>query len=149
MKHVKKSVLLWYSPREMYDLVVAVKAYPSFLPWCHQAEVLSEEPDAVTARLHLQFAGLRHAFTTRNVQVPEKSVTMELVDGPFSVLDGLWQFKPLGAEGQAPACRVEFDLRYAFSSTAFEAVLSPVFDRVANTFIDSFVQRAEQVYGER
>ena len=63
--------------------------------------------------------------------------------------DGMASGKPLGAEGQAPACRVEFDLRYAFSSTAFEAVLSPVFDRVANTFIDSFVQRAEQVYGER
>ena len=32
---------------------------------------------------------------------------------------------------------------------AFEAVLSPVFDRVANTLVDSFVKRAEQVYGPR
>ena len=30
-----------------------------------------------------------------------------------------------------------------------EAVVSPVFDRVANTLVDSFVQRAEQVYGAR
>jgi ribosome-associated toxin RatA of RatAB toxin-antitoxin module len=34
MKHVKKSVLLWYSPREMYDLVIAIEDYPVFLPWC-------------------------------------------------------------------------------------------------------------------
>ncbi len=149
MKHVKKSVLLWYSPREMFDLVVAVEAYPAFLPWCQRAEVLAREPHAVTARLHLHFAGLRQSFTTRNVQVPDESVSMSLVDGPFSLLDGLWQFKPIGGEGQPPACRVEFELRYAFSSIAFEAVLSPVFDRVANTFIDSFVQRAEQVYGAR
>jgi ribosome-associated toxin RatA of RatAB toxin-antitoxin module len=40
-------------------------------------------------------------------------------------------------------------MRYAFSGRALEAVISPVFDRVANTFVDSFVKRAEQVYGER
>ena len=47
------------------------------------------------------------------------------------------------------ACRIEFDLRYAFSNVALEAVVSPVFDRIANTFVDSFVQRAEQVHGPR
>ena len=53
MKHVKKSVLLWYSPREMFDLVVDVASYPKFLPWCQKAEVLGDEAGAVTARLHL------------------------------------------------------------------------------------------------
>jgi ribosome-associated toxin RatA of RatAB toxin-antitoxin module len=149
MKHVKKSVLLWYSATEMYDLVTAVESYPAFLPWCERAEVLDDDGSGMTARLHLHFAGLRHAFTTRNQHQASRSVVMTLVDGPFSVLDGTWLFKPLGAEGQAPACRIEFDLRYAFSSKAFETVLSPVFDRVANTFVDSFVQRAEQVYGVR
>jgi len=28
-------------------------------------------------------------------------------------------------------------------------VISPVFDHIANTFVDSFVKRAAQVYGER
>jgi ribosome-associated toxin RatA of RatAB toxin-antitoxin module len=27
--------------------------------------------------------------------------------------------------------------------------VSPVFDRIANTFVDSFVKRAEQVHGAR
>ena len=102
----------------------------------------------MTARLHLHYAGLRHTFTTRNTHAPAQSVVMALVDGPFSTLDGTWLFSPIGAAGSA-ACRVEFDLRYAFSSRALETVLSPVFDRVANTFVDSFVRRAEQVYGPR
>jgi ribosome-associated toxin RatA of RatAB toxin-antitoxin module len=41
------------------------------------------------------------------------------------------------------------DLRYAFAGRALDAVLSPVFDRVANTLIDAFVARAEVVYGPR
>jgi ribosome-associated toxin RatA of RatAB toxin-antitoxin module len=155
MKHVKKSVLLWYSPREIYDLVVAVPAYPQFLPWCQRAEVLAQGADEVTARLHLSYAGVRHAFTTRNTHVLGESVTMGLVDGPFSHLEGVWRFLPIGTPAAATpgagaqACRVEFELAYAFSSRPLELVVSPVFDRIANTFVDAFVSRAEQVHGKR
>jgi ribosome-associated toxin RatA of RatAB toxin-antitoxin module len=163
MKHVKKSVLLFYSAQEMYDLVVRVEDYPKFLPWCETSTILerhSADPaggscEGMTARLTLRYAGVHQSFTTRNEQVPAESVRLRLVDGPFSLLDGTWIFRPLHPAGQEPvadvpvACRIEFDLAYAFSNRAFESVLSPVFDRVANTFVDSFVRRAEQVYGER
>ncbi len=151
MKHVKKSVLLWYSPHEMYSLVTGVPEYPRFLPWCERAEVLEQHDAGMTARLHLHYAGVRHAFTTRNTHVTDSSVEVDLVDGPFSLLEGIWRFVPLAMPGddEAQACRIEFDLRYAFSSKALEAVVSPVFDRVANTFVDCFVRRAEEVYGAR
>jgi ribosome-associated toxin RatA of RatAB toxin-antitoxin module len=150
MKHVKKSVLLWYSPGEMYSLVTDVASYPAFLPWCERAEVLEQFEGGMCARLHMVFAGLRHAFSTRNEHQVDRQVLVRLVDGPFSVLEGSWQFVPIGPEGGATkACRIEFDLRYAFSSRPLELVLSPVFDRVANTLVDSFVARAEQVYGPR
>lgn len=150
MKHVRKSVLLWYSPREMYELVTAVEVYPEFLPWCQSAEVLQRHDDGVTARLGLVYMGVRQAFTTRNHEVTDRSVRLELVDGPFSKLEGHWNFKDLGAAGAGPvACKIEFDLRYTFASAALEAVVSPVFDTVANTFVDSFVRRAEAVHGTR
>jgi ribosome-associated toxin RatA of RatAB toxin-antitoxin module len=151
MKHFKKSVLLWYSPHEIYQLVTDIERYPEFLPWCERAEILARDEQGPTARLHLAFAGLRHAFTTRNTQVPDQSVHIGLVDGPFSLLDGMWRFiavtLPEGTAGSA--CRIEFELRYAFANFALEAVISPVFDRIANTFVDSFVKRAEQVHGVR
>ena len=150
MKHVRKSVLLWYSPREMYDLVTGIARYPEFLPWCDRADLLQTHEDGVTAKLGLAYMGVQHSFTTRNVQVAPASVKVQLVDGPFSVLDGTWLFKALGRPGsEQPACKIEFDLRYAFASPALEAVVSPVFDRVANTFVESFVRRAEDVYGPR
>jgi ribosome-associated toxin RatA of RatAB toxin-antitoxin module len=104
----------------------------------------------MTAKIYLAYAGVHHAFTTKNEHVPGESVVIKLVDGPFSLLDGTWLFLPLGRPGSdAAACKIEFDLRYAFDSRALETVLSPVFDRVANTFVDSFVKRAEEVYGRR
>ena len=159
MKHVHKSVLLWYSPREMYGLVTGVQDYSQFLPWCDRAEVIASHDDGVTARVHMAIAGVHQAVTTRNVNDPGRSVTMSLVDGPFSKLEGNWRFLPLQKPGQtgdpsadpvdAPACKVEFSLSYAFSSKALSMVVSPVFDRIANTFVESFVKRAEQVYGPR
>jgi len=150
MKHVRKTVLLWYSPHEMYELVTGIDAYPQFLPWCDKAEIVETHEDGVTARLGLHYMGLRHAFTTRNTQRPGESLDMQLVDGPFSRLEGTWLFLPLPRPGSEQlACKIEFDLRYAFASKALEAVVSPVFDRVANTFVDSFVRRAEVVYGAR
>jgi ribosome-associated toxin RatA of RatAB toxin-antitoxin module len=156
MKHVRKSVLLWYSPHEMAELVNAVERYPEFLPWCDSATVVERHEDGVTARLGLHYMGVRHAFTTRNTHHEEghaRAVAVRLVDGPFSRLEGTWLFKPLarpGAPDAGPgACKIEFDLSYAFASPALEAVVSPVFDRVANTFVDSFVRRAEAVYGAR
>jgi len=150
VKHVKKSVLLWYSPHEMYALVTAVQDYPSFLPWCERAEVIEQHEDGVTARLHLSYLGVRQSFTTRNVQAPDESVVLSLIDGPFSALAGTWCFVPVppASASQARACKVEFDLRYGFANGALDALISPVFDRIANTFVDSFVKRAEQVYGE-
>ena len=151
MKHVKKSVLLLYSPHEMYTLVTVIEDYPRFLPWCERAEVLERSDNSVTARLHLAYLGVRQSFTTRNVQVAGSSVELQLVDGPFSELAGTWRFVPLpAADGaQAKACKVEFDLRYSFANAALEAVVSPVFDRIANTFVESFFKRAEQVHGPR
>lgn len=154
MKQVRKSVLLWYAPHELYQLVVDIEKYPQFLPWCERAEVLSRDEEGQTARLHLAYAGVRQAFTTRNVQTADRSVRVGLVDGPFSLLDGLWQFVPLplpAGEGSTgiDACKIEFELRYQFANAVLELAISPVFDRIADTLVDSFVRRAEQVYGPR
>jgi ribosome-associated toxin RatA of RatAB toxin-antitoxin module len=142
MKHVKKTVLLWYSPHEMFGLVTDVRAYPTFV---------EQHADGITARLHLSYLGVRQAFTTRNTHTLDAGVELELIDGPFSALGGVWRFVPLpAAEGpNAKACKIEFELRYEFARGALEAVVSPVFDRIANTFVDSFVKRAEQVHGPR
>ena len=77
---------------------------------------------------------------------------MKLVDGPFSVLDGTWLFMPLGeaaASGRRRPAASSSSCATRFASRALEAVVSPVFDRIANTFVDSFVKRAEQVHGAR
>jgi ribosome-associated toxin RatA of RatAB toxin-antitoxin module len=71
---------------------------------------------------------------------------MKLVEGPFSKLDGEWQFKPVGEDQRA--CKVELELRYGFENAALAALVGPVFDKIAGSLVDAFVKRAEQIHGE-
>lgn len=146
MKTIHKSVLLWHSAHEMFALVTDIAHYPQFLPWCDQGEVLDQDGRGMTARVGMAISGLKQSFTTRNTHVDDREVHMELVDGPFSQLDGLWRFTPLG-DGSQRACKVEFTLRYGFANAALAAIVGPVFDRIAGNLVDAFVKRADQVYG--
>jgi ribosome-associated toxin RatA of RatAB toxin-antitoxin module len=146
MKTIHKSVLLWHSAHEMFALVTDIERYPQFLPWCDQGEVLEQVDGGMVARVGMAISGLRQSFTTRNIHEEDRKVCMELVDGPFSRLDGVWQFTPLG-DGTQRACKVEFELSYGFSSSALAALVGPVFDRIAGSLVDAFVKRADQVYG--
>ena len=146
MKTVNKSVLIWYSPAEMYALVTQVDKYPEFLPWCDHARVLSTDDDGVTAEVGIAFSGIRQTFTTRNTHVQDQKVGMKLVKGPFSQLEGEWRFLPVG-NGAERACRVELTLNYGFDNVALATLVGPVFDRIASSMVEAFVARAEQVYG--
>jgi ribosome-associated toxin RatA of RatAB toxin-antitoxin module len=151
MKSVNKSVLIWYSPQQMFDLVADVARYPQFLPWCDHARVLEPHADGVTAEVGIKISALRQSFVTRNTHLVEgeqRKLVMDLVKGPFSNLHGVWQFTPVAAaNADMAACRVELKLNYGFSSMTLAAVVGPVFDKIATSMVDAFVKRAEQVYG--
>ncbi len=147
MKTVHKSVLIWYSAAEMFALVTDVASYPQFLPWCDQASVLDETEGGMTAKVGISIAGLSQSFTTRNIHEKDRKVSLKLVDGPFSRLDGHWDFHPLG-KGSERACKVDFTLRYDFDNAALAAMVGPVFDKIAGSLVDAFVKRAADVYGD-
>jgi ribosome-associated toxin RatA of RatAB toxin-antitoxin module len=146
MKSIQKSVLLSHSAHEMFALVTDVQHYPAFLPWCDHSEVIERDASGMVARVGMSLSGLRQSFTTRNTHLEDRQVLMALVDGPFSHLEGVWDFTPLG-DGTQRACKVAFRLTYGFSSSTLAALVGPVFDRIAGSLVDAFVKRADQVYG--
>jgi ribosome-associated toxin RatA of RatAB toxin-antitoxin module len=146
MKTVHKSVLIWYSAEEMFTLVTDCARYPEFLPWCDHASVVPDGEHGVKVEIGISFGGIRQTFRTHNEHVPGREVTMKLIDGPFSHLQGQWKFSPLGTPQQR-ACKVELELDYGFANAALARLVGPVFDKIASSMVEAFVKRAEQVYG--
>jgi len=148
MKTVHKSVLIWFSAEEMFALVTDVSSYPEFLPWCDKTRIVSQDATGMVAEIGMALGGFHKSFTTRNLHSQGRQVKLSLIDGPFKQLDGTWDFYPLDQEGSSEmqrACRVELTLHYSFESM-FGALVGPLFDKIAATLIDAFVQRAEKVY---
>jgi ribosome-associated toxin RatA of RatAB toxin-antitoxin module len=143
MAIVEKSVLIGHSAAKMYALVADVAAYPQFLPWCSGAEVRLLDPQKAVATLHVNYHGLRQNFTTENRMVEGALIEMKLLNGPFKHLDGFWRFVPLAEQ----ACKVEFRLNYELSGKLMEKMAGPVFNHIANTFVEVFVKRALAIYG--
>ena len=142
MQRVLKSVLVPFSAARMFDLVDDVERYPEFLPWCGGARVMAQRSDGKTARIDIDYHGVKAHFTTDNVNRVPDSIVITLKDGPFRHLHGEWRFRALADD----ACKVEFELAYEFTTHLLEAVVGRVFSHIANTFIDAFVRRAEAVY---
>lgn len=143
MALVEKSVLIERSAREMFDLVDRCEDYPQFLPWCSRTELKFRDERKTVATLHINYHSVKSHFTTENDKEQPEWMTIRLVDGPFRRLEGSWHFKALAEN----ACKIEFKLHYEFSSKLFEKVIGPVFNHIANTFVEAFVRRAGQVYG--
>ena len=146
MKKLLKSVLIWYTPEEMFRLVTDVAQYVHFLPWCNHSKVLQFNEQGMDAEVGIGVAGVSQIFVTHNTHILNHEIRMKLVQGPFSNLDGTWTFDPVGDNSQR-ACKVTLSLEYGFSSATLAAVVGPVFDKIAASLVDAFVKRAEQVYG--
>lgn len=143
VNEVRKSALVAYPVERMFDLIEAAEHYPAFLPWCAGATVLTRDDDMVSARIDVDFHGVRFQFATRNPKRRPEFMAIHLEQGPFRYLGGEWHL----AELTADACKIEFFLRYEFESAMMATLAGPVFSRIANTMVDAFVVRAEQVYG--
>jgi ribosome-associated toxin RatA of RatAB toxin-antitoxin module len=142
MKRVARSAIVEHSAAEMYALVEDIEAYPGFLPWCTAAVVHERRPGATRATLTVGAGRVRQSFTTQNDNRPGEAIDMRLVEGPFRRFAGHWRFVPLAPR----ACRIEFSLRYEFSSRALGRLLAPLFDGIADSMVEAFVRRAAQVY---
>ena len=144
MARINRSALVMYSAEQMYQLVNDVRAYPQFLPGCVASEVLESQADSMVARVEVAKAGIHKSFTTRNLLLAGRSIQMDLVDGPFRRLSGVWSFTSLDEQ----ASKVELALEFEFSSRLVELAFGRIFNELVGSMVQAFTQRAKEVYGE-
>ena len=141
MKEISRSAIVEHSAAQMYALVDDIESYPRFLPWCQGVHV--ENIDGKKrAKLTVGLRGIHQSFTTLNENQPGSSMDMHLVDGPFREFTATWRFTPLAET----ACEIAFTMRYQFSSRALGKLLEPLFDEIADTMVEVFTRRADELH---
>lgn len=143
MTVVQKSALVKFSALQMFTIVDDIESYPEFLPWCRDSRILNKEGDVVEAELKISKAGFNKTFATKNRSEDKRKLFISLLDGPFSSLEGVWDFIPLREDASKIALDLEFEINGRFASLAFGAV----FNQICNTMVTSFTERAKKIYG--
>ncbi|MBV1905647.1 MAG: type II toxin-antitoxin system RatA family toxin [Pseudomonadales bacterium] len=160
MKRISRSALVPFSSAQMFELINDIERYPEFLPWCTEAKVLSDNyiagpagPDdsfssegsgrEVRAALTIRRGRIVEKFETVNLSKFPSSIEIQLVQGPFKYLKGLWQFKTLGNLG----CKTELVLEYEIASSMIEKVISGLVRKTADIMVDAFCEQAGVIYG--
>lgn len=145
MRQVEKSVLVPYTQTQMFALVADLASYPDFVPWVSRAQVIEQAEDYVVGQLEMHRAGVRETFTTRNSMNAPTEIHMELVEGPFKTLSGLWTFADIAGRGS----QVKLRMRFEFANPMVALLLSRSFEKSCIELIDAFVSRAREVYGNK
>ena len=138
MTSVVRTALVPRPQEKMYALVDDFASYPRRFDWCERAEVVERAEDHVIARLTVRVAGLSATFTTRNTLTPPERIGLKLVDGPFSKLEGAWEFRALGDAGTKISLRMDFAMAGKWAGSA----LAAGFHRIADHMVDDFVRAA-------
>ena len=142
MAQVNRSALVPYSAEQMFNLVDDITHYADFLPWCGESIEHRRETNEVEASIKIAKGVMNKSFRTINQLQRYDVIEMSLVDGPFKHLHGYWRFHKLSDT----ACKITLDLDYEFSNHLISLAIGPIFNQVANTLVDSFVNRAKDYY---
>lgn len=143
MTTVEKSALVKFSALQMFHLVEDVEAYPEFLPWCSSSRILSRGDNVLEAELLIAKGGFNKSFATRNRSELGNRINISLLNGPFSHLEGVWDFIPLREDASKISLNLQFEMNGKLAALAFGVV----FNQICNTMVSSFTQRAKQLYG--
>ena len=135
---VRRSALVDLPAAHLFDLIEAAENYPNFLPWCAGATIVSRDDSLVSADIRVHWGGMNFEMRTRNPKQRPDYMAIHLERGPFSRFEGEWRLTMLGPD----ACKVAFVLDYEFDSRIMTRVAGPVFNRIADTLVDAFVNHA-------
>jgi ribosome-associated toxin RatA of RatAB toxin-antitoxin module len=143
MREIKHSALVAQSPGHLFALINDIESYPSFIPWCTRARVLSKSEREIVATIGVQRGPLQSEFTTRNELEPDRRILMHLVEGPFKMLEGEWLLTPIAdAKSGGEGCRVQLTMKFAFKNPLTAVLFEQKFAETVSSLMDAFVAKA-------
>jgi ribosome-associated toxin RatA of RatAB toxin-antitoxin module len=134
-----------YSAEEMYALVNDIESYPDFLHWCKRTWIQHATETQLQATIALEAGRIKQSFTTSNSMQPGSSIKMQMVEGPFKYLLGNWKFESQGDR----SCKISLNVEFEFKNKLLKLALNSTFNYIMKNLVQSFNQRACDIYGKR
>lgn len=137
-------MLVPYTAEQVFQVIDDVASYSQFLPNCAASGVNSRTPGAEGERvlgfMELAFMGMQSRLDTDNVHVFPSRIEMQLLQGPFKEMRGVWLIKPLGDLG----CKVSLSMQWQYNKPMLDMLIGQRFEAIAQQLLDAFIARTAQ-----
>ncbi|KAF5101816.1 hypothetical protein D0Z00_000678 [Geotrichum galactomycetum] len=130
-------------PQVLYDVVADVHRYHEFIPYCQQSQIT--EVDAATNRpkravLQVGWNQINESFES-SLTYDERTVIAEAFNNDmFKTLYTKWVILP--APKNSAIAQVDFELKFCFNSTIYNAFSKNFGPSIASLMIKAFTTRA-------
>ena len=149
-KHFEKKIVN-FTAKQMYELVADIDNYREFLPWCNDSKIIEvtnidNEKKTLIADLEIGYKDLVYTYRS-NVLLNNQELTIKVdfVHGPFKNLDNSWVFKKIDDQ----SCEIEFFIDFELNVGVLNFLISKFFDKAFKKMVNSFENRANQIYGSK
>ncbi|MFL2890889.1 MAG: type II toxin-antitoxin system RatA family toxin [Candidatus Pelagibacterales bacterium] len=149
-KHFEKKIVN-FTAKQMYELVADIDNYREFLPWCNDSKIIEitnidNEKKTLIADLEIGYKDLVYTYRS-NVLLNNQELTIKVdfIHGPFKNLDNSWIFKKIDDQ----SCEIEFFIDFELNVGVLNLLISKFFDKAFKKMVNSFENRANQIYGSK
>jgi ribosome-associated toxin RatA of RatAB toxin-antitoxin module len=138
---LKRSVLVPYTAKCMFDPIEQAEHYPMFLPWCVAATILERSEEWMAARIEFSYLKVRFGLQTRTPKRRPEWLQVRRVEGPFRHFQADWRLRQLGHLG----CKVEFELAHEVADGVLDRMPAKAVDVVSRSMMEAFIRRDEAI----
>ena len=155
MKRHHERIRVPYGPRQMYDLVMDVTLYPTFIPWCEALRIITDQrvdgSGEMVADMVVGYKVFREKFRSHvtgwrgenDQEAP--TILVRYQDGPLRDLTNAWRFEP----NEDGGCTIDFTLEFAFKNMFMQMAAQQLVDKAFSRMAQAFITRADALYGKK
>ena len=128
---------------DLFRIVLDIKKYPEYIPWCSDIEILSKKNNEIKANMIVDYKFFPSQKFTSNVvfDLEKMSIKTTYVEGPLKDLATIWEFKNL----KKNKSKILFKVKFEFKNFVHQKIAELFFPLIENKMINSFIKRADQI----
>ena len=143
MHNYSTKTILLFTSKQLFDIVIDVKSYPLFLPWCLSSKIINKKNNYnFDAILNVGLKAIDEKYTSRIEAVEALKVRSYAISGPFNHLESIWNFN----DQINNTCEVSFNIEYEFKSFFLDKIMGGMFKNATIKMLKAFETRANQLY---
>tara|TARA_B100001250_G_scaffold320895_1_gene283842 strand:- start:1465 stop:1884 length:420 start_codon:yes stop_codon:yes gene_type:complete len=134
LNQFKRLFIIKKPVQEVFKVLSDVEQYHTFIPYCIESKITEEQNDYSLVTLNIEFFGIQTSFTTKNVVKNNKSIEMDLIEGPFEKFKSSWRLEEVDHQTTSLSFEMNYQMRNKILEMAFKKNLKTVSESIIKAF---------------